>query len=906
MTETARQKPAYRRWWFWLLVLGLVYLVTGFGLIPLYLSSAVPERFQQHLGWSADIDDIGFNPFTFSFSLEEVSATDSSGEPVLEADAIGLNLGLIDLARGTIHVEHLSLDNPFLRVDLLEDYRISLAEDWRGQQANADDSGQTSEPWPVVFDEATINGGRLRFRDFTRGADADTREIVIDSLELTLSDLVTRESDEPGEYSLEAVVDDQVVGWSGTLNLVPLWSNGRLSLSNISAATVQQWLGPHLPWTLQEGRLALSTAFQFAYDDQGAALATRDGEVTASQLSLADPEQPETTLASAGNLSLDGVSFSLEGPELVISMVEGEALHLNAIMAPDGQLNLTRPLQGGATEDDGAGGFRWSVGNLAVSGSTIDWQDNRPATPVAVTLQDLELSLGAMTEQLEEPISYQIRAAPAQGGSASANGQFTLHPLTFEGGINLDQVVLAPFNGYVQQISQMEIRDGTLNLAGNIDIDVQDDPLTGTFSGRGSISHFNGQFPDEEEPVITWRELRLDPVEYNFAPARLEIGTMTVSEPELNVINYRDRPHNVTRLLQPVAEATETEQSGAGEGDSQDEQSLIFRLSQLDLANAEIRYTDQTPRPAFTGRVHDLAASVSGLSNITPQQARFNLNAMVDDSGELEADGTIATLGTDDPSRINVTLNGLSMPVISPYFGFYLGYRVDGGKLSADGTYTLRGAELESDTALTLDRLELGEAVQSDTTVTAPVRLGLTLLRDDDNRVTLDIPVNGNLTDPEFDLGPVMMKTLRSTLVKAALSPFNLLGSVVDLAGFSADDLGEVAFLPGETTLVMGEYTKMETVAEALKAREGLVLAIRGRAVESIDKPALEAGLAEDETLQEGTLDGLAAQRGQTLQRLLADEYDVPAEQIFLRAHKVEPGEGEADQVAIEFQLEAR
>lgn len=104
----------------------------------------------------------------------------------------------------------------------------------------------------------------------------------------------------------------------------------------------------------------------------------------------------------------------------------------------------------------------------------------------------------------------------------------------------------------------------------------------------------------------------------------------------------------------------------------------------------------------------------------------------------------------------------------------------------------------------------------------------------------------------------------------------------------------------------MGEYTKMETVAEALKAREGLVLAIRGRALESVDLPALEAGLAEDESLQDGTLEGLAAQRGQTLQRLLVDEYDVPAEQIFLRAHKVEPGEGEADQVAIEFQLEAR
>ena len=876
--------------------------------IPLYLSSAIPERFQQHLGWSAEVGDVSFNPFTLALSMEALSASDVSGERVLEADAFELNLGLIDLLRGRVHVQHLALNNPFLRVDRLEDNRINLIEDWRRQQnggdADDDDGQEALFVHKLVFDEVRINGGRLRFRDFTDGTDGESREFLIDSLELSLLDVAGREGAEAGEYSLQAVMDEQVLEWSGSLNLAPLWSNGRLTLSNVSAVTVQQWLGQHLPWSLQDGRISLTTAFQFAFDDQGLALATREGEVTATGLALADPSLPEDTLAVAENLSFNGVSFNLEGPELVISMIQGEGLYLNAVMDVDGQLNLVRPLHSEAQEDGRSGAFRWSVGDLALSASTIDWQDNRPATPVQLTLQDLELNLGAMTEQLEEPISYQIRSSLDQGGSTSANGQFTLRPLTFEGGINLDQVALAPFNGYLQPFSQMNIRDGTLSLAGNIDIDVQDDPLTGTFSGRGSISHFNGQFPDEEEPVAIWRELRLDPVEYNFAPARLEIGTMTVSEPELNVINYRDRPHNVTRLLMPVEAAADADQSGASGG--QERQGLIFRLSRLELANGEIRYTDQAPRPAFTGRVHNLTASVSGLSNVTPQQGQFNLNGTVNDSGELQAEGTIATLGTDQRSRIDVNLDGLSMPVISPYFAFYLGYRVDGGKLSADGTYNLYGSGLESDTTLVLDRLELGEAVQSDTSITAPVKLGLTLLRDSDDRVTLDIPVNGNLSDPEFSLAPVMMKTLRSVLVKAAMSPFSLLGSVVDLAGFSPDELGEVAFLPGETTLVMGEYTKMEKVAEALKVREELVLTIRGRAVERIDLPALEADLADDESLQDGVLDGLASQRAQSLRRLLTDEYDVAAEQIFLRAHEVLSGEGEADQVAIEFQLETR
>ena len=900
MTETAQRKPAYRRWWFWLLVLGLVYLVTGFGLIPLYLSSALPDRFQQHLGWSTEIGDVSFNPFTLTVGVDELLATDDTGRTVLDVEAVHLDLGLMELLRGTLHIESLELQEPDLRVDLLAGNRINLLEDWRRHQQAGSAAGEAPS---LVLDELVSENGRLRLLDLTEQAANDARPVVIESVGLTLSGVATRERDEPGEFSLQAEMGEQVLEASGTLGLQPLWSNGRLSVSDLSAATVRQWLGQYLPWSLQDGEFSLSSAYQFAYDDQGLALATRNGELTASGLALADPAQPDATLANADALSLTGVAFNLDGPELVVSMVEVQGLYLNAVLGPDGQLNLTRALSGNGSDDDGSRGFRWSVGNLSLSRSRIDWQDQRLASPVQVGLEDLELNLGAMTEQLEEPVSYQVRTSLARGGAASGSGQFTLRPLTFEGGINLDQVVLAPFNGYLGRFSQLEVLDGTLNLAGNIDIDVQDDPLTGTFSGRGAISHFNGQFPDEAQPVASWRELRLDPIEYNFAPARLEIGTLTLSEPELNVINYRDRPHNVTRLLTPA----DTGHRPEGENDNGPQDALIFRLAQMDVANAEIRYTDYAPQPAFTGRVHDLQASVAGLSNITPQQGQFTLGARVNGSGDLRAEGIIATLGTDEPSRIDVVLEGLSMPVVSPYFAFYMGYRVDSGKLSADGSYTLEGTRIDSTTTLTLDRLELGEAVQSDRTVTAPVKLGLTLLRDGDGQVTLEIPVDGDLSRPDFDFGPVMAKTLRSALVKAAMSPFSLLGSVVDLAGFSPDELGTVAFLPGETTLEMGEYTKMEKVAEALKARDELVLAIRGRAVESIDRPVLEAGLGEDEALTPGVLDALAEQRGQTLRRLLVDEYNVPAAQIYLRAHRVEAGEGaDAGPVAMQFELETR
>nr|WP_282451001.1 DUF748 domain-containing protein [Marinobacter bryozoorum] len=756
-----------------------------------------------------------------------------------------------------------------------------------------------------MLGEGVVNGGRLQIRRLPAEGKEEIRTFTVEAIGLTVTDVAGSQQDEAGNYTLQAAMGEQVLEGQGSLNAAPLWSNGRLSLEDVGAGDLQSWLGDYLPWRIHSGRLSFATAYQFAYDDRGVALATRDGQLEAGNLKLADPEQPGQVIASADTLAMQGVAFNMDGPELVISAIAGESLHLDAELARDGTLNLTRPLHrdGDASpgqDSDDSGPLRWSVGRLDISKGTIDWRDERPSTPVELALQEVELSLGAMTEQLEEPITYQARAALVQGGTASANGQFTLAPLTFEGGVTFDQVIMAPFNGYLAEVSELEVRDGMLNLSGNIDLDVQDDPLTGTFSGRGSISQFSGRLPDEDDSTLAWRELRLDPIEYNFAPARLELGTVTLSEPELGVVQYPHKPLNLVRLMGPAR----SQQEDSAGGDAPPE--LIFRLRQLELSNGEIRYTDHTPRPPFTSRLHDVQASVAGLSNIRPQQGRFSLRGVLDDSGDFRAEGTLATLGTDGRSEVNATLENLSMPVLNPYFGFYLGYLVDSGKLSGEGHYELQGTRLEATNTLQLERLELGEAVQSDAEITAPVRLGLALLRDDSNRVSLEIPVSGDLADPEFNLGPIMMRTLRASLVKAAMSPFDLLGSVVDLGNYSPEELGGVDFMAGETTLAMGEYTKMETVAKVLETRKEIVLTIRGVALDSVDTPALEATLAEGKSLPEGALEALADQRGTSLKRLLEEEYGVSGEQIFLKAPQVRPGEGSEGPVSIEFELESR
>ncbi|MBS3805211.1 MAG: hypothetical protein KGY54_11725, partial [Oleiphilaceae bacterium] len=97
MAKSAARKPFYTRLTFWLLLLIALYGVLGFTLLPWWLGQAVPERLQQHMGWSAETPGVEVNPFAMTVTVSDLAARDGSGEPVLQFDRLHLDLGFLQL-----------------------------------------------------------------------------------------------------------------------------------------------------------------------------------------------------------------------------------------------------------------------------------------------------------------------------------------------------------------------------------------------------------------------------------------------------------------------------------------------------------------------------------------------------------------------------------------------------------------------------------------------------------------------------------------------------------------------------------------------------------------------------------------------------------------------------------------
>ena len=950
------------------LVLVVIYALLGFVGLPWWLERTLPERLHNHMGWQAEVEDIHVNPFTMSIEVLNLAATDSDNERVVAFERLYTNLGVWRLITGVVALQNIELEEPYIRLDLLDDYSVNYARDWQANnppaEAKATDESGSAEPVRVYFGRVRVAGGELLFRDFSQG---EMEEFRVTPLDLALNDLATWPGADAGSnYYLLAAVGSQTIEWEGDLSIAPLYSTGFIKLGDVAHTTLQHFLRPHLPYQLRNGSLTLSTEYELQSANE-LFLNTSDGQLTIANLSLGLKDEEEELLATE-SIRIGDIRFGLNNREAATGTVSIEGVNLSLHRRPDGSINLLAPFQ----QDDGDAQsaepasrdtpFRWSVAGVELANSAVDWRDEQLQTEAVLSLKDLNLSVGDISHRLEEPVDYRADATLEEGGRLVFNGQSTLAPFTLEAGISGSGVALAQFDAYISEMANLDVRGGRLNMDGNLDLDQQQDPLTGTFSGTGEVTSLDVRLGDSEEKLIAWQTLRLEPVEYNVAPGRLEIGTITLAGPAVHVVRDTNGVHNLERIIQ----SKQGEEAGGAHQADEGESQVIFRIGQLMLEEGAVSYTDRTIDPAFSTRVDQLRGSVTGLSNVSPQQGKVSVQGRVGDVASMTLDGSLGTLGTEDTSELKLTMENLSLPMLSPYFGRYLGYGVDSGKLNLDLDYKFSGSNIDAGNSVVMNRLELGEPVPSDEAISAPVKLGLALLRDRNGVIDINLPVSGDLDSPDFNVGQVVMRTFVNLVAKAATSPFSMLGSIADMAGLSGEDLGKIRFEPGQVTLAEGENAKLEALGTALSDRPALILNVRGAVAPEADARGLrrqrlfeQLGLSEttsssqrvtrleraytnsnnnatledfraevasdngqiseaeweralvgrliaDIDLPPEALGNLASERGVWLRRQMQDNYDVPESQLFLLDPVRDATADEDGKVTVGFELDAR
>jgi outer membrane protein OmpA-like peptidoglycan-associated protein len=158
--------------------------------------------------------------------------------------------------------------------------------------------------------------------------------------------------------------------------------------------------------------------------------------------------------------------------------------------------------------------------------------------------------------------------------------------------------------------------------------------------------------------------------------------------------------------------------------------------------------------------------------------------------------------------------------------------------------YQIEKGQLNAENKLLLEDLQLGEKVDSKDAVDLPIRLAVALLKDTKGNIDIQLPVQGNLNDPQFSVMPIVWQTMRNLVLRAAQAPFKFIAGLV---GGGEADLSQVQFAAGSSELDGAAQKSLDTLAAALKERPVLRLEVEGMSAEASDGPLLAVQRLERE-----------------------------------------------------------
>ncbi|OHD87703.1 MAG: hypothetical protein A2Y52_04805, partial [Sulfuricurvum sp. RIFCSPLOWO2_02_43_6] len=495
-------------------------------------------------------------------------------------------------------------------------------------------------------------------------------------------------------------------------------------------------------------------------------------------------------------IAVDGIELDRAGKFATVQKLSLDGASVALKRLSDGSIDLSRYAYASSAPAERSSEAPWGyrVGEIDLSNGSVAFIDEVPKRRVSLNLDQLHLNLKGFESDPTRKNDLIFSTRINQKSSLELSGGLIRSSLSAHGKVNVKALDVTLVDPYIEPSTYASLRRGTLSVAADYDYN----PSKTGFRGKVALEDWVVNDTRDDSVLLGWESIGATPFVYTYPANQLRINQLAIDGLYTNALIDAKKVLNYSTLSKKSeSESNATKTSGNPFG---------IDIVKLLLRGSSATFSDLSLPLPFKTYIHDLEGSVLGISTTKDVRTFVKLRGGVDQYGLA---------------------------------------KIDGGKLFLDLGYKIDEGKLNSANRVVIKQIELGAEKEGGSPW--PLRFVVALLEDSEGIIDIDLPIEGDVNNPDFKYGKVVWQVIGNLFTKAVTSPFRLLGSMM---GIESDKLSSIDFEAGSATLLPPQVEKLDQISTMLSKRPKLSLNVYGGWDEVQDTHALKAKKLVQATLK--------------------------------------------------------
>ncbi len=857
-----------------LLILSLLIICLRIALSPGIIYGA--NTWLKKQGIESSIEDININIFNGTVSLINASGN-KNGNPLFNIGLVEIHWQWKPLSNKTIEVTKVSLDSLNVNIEqytdaiIISGINIPLGQRPQNTENKPEETGTTKadediKSWAASLGELVFTNLNVCYLQHTSPLSQSNKDSRI----------------------LDYCVDLKEMSWAGTISYatdskllesgdIPLSSTGDFSLNGLSVTDNR--LGRKL-LTSQSNTLhnVIISGLNNIHLDQlemnALSLLQRENEKHSDSIRFSQLIVNDITLSDLKTLVINNINIREPGVYLV---KQNETDWEYQQWIPQSS-TTDKPASKNHTQKNNGPSFNLTLNDLNITNSDLCYLDNNTSLYYCLTFEELGW---------KGLVKYDTKPTKADAVDLLVKGDLTL---------------IQP-NIHNQRIDRDLLNFVSLDLTG---LDV-----TGTDKislSKLALKKLNAlqRSKNNNDNTASFDNLAIDDIKYtknNIAINSVNLKGLasTVSKNKKGVWE-----HNKWIIENKVSEQASPDKKK--DVTDKKQTPFVIALNKLNITtDKKILFTDNSTEPATDVGLQKLAFDISSLYTAKPDSnSPFKLHAKTIRHSTIDIEGTIKPFADKISMAADGKLKGFDLRAASPSTKKAIGHIIQSGQLDADLNLKADNGVLDSNIALSLYHFQMksvskDDAAKLDEMFGMPLNQTLVLLRDKDDSIHLDIPITGDVNNPNFEPMDAIIKATSKAATVTLITfytPYGLIyaGGNIALNLATALNFDPIEFGPGSTELQTNSKEQLDGLSKLLTEKPQVHLTLCGITnkqdvfalypelkpkKENGDKTNKDAPLTKEQTLK---LDQLARDRQVNSKNYLIKQHNIDHSRLILCA----------------------